>query len=80
VSTCRNDTIGKTQYALLCHFGAYCVISGFPYIGIQFSQKHPLATNTTLAHSSSNSHLSFHSQSFSTAIARDNKAHSRQQQ
>ena len=26
VSTCRNDTIGKTQYALLCHFGAYCVI------------------------------------------------------
>jgi hypothetical protein len=30
VSTCRNDTIGKTQYALLCHFGAYCVISLFP--------------------------------------------------
>ena len=30
VSTCRNDTIGKTQYALLCHFGAYCVFSRFP--------------------------------------------------
>jgi hypothetical protein len=22
-STCRNDPIGKTQYALLCPFGAY---------------------------------------------------------
>ena len=33
VSTCRNDTIRKTQYALLCHFGAYCVISRFPCLG-----------------------------------------------
>ena len=30
VSTCRKDTIGKTQYALLCLFGAYCVFSRFP--------------------------------------------------
>jgi hypothetical protein len=32
VSTCRNDTIGKRQYALLCHFGAYCVFSRFPCV------------------------------------------------
>jgi hypothetical protein len=32
VSTCRKDTIGKTQYALfvLCLFGSYCVFSRFP--------------------------------------------------
>ena len=34
VATCRNNTIGKTQYARLCHFGAYCVISHFPYIAV----------------------------------------------
>ena len=37
VSTCRKDTIGKTQYALLCLFGAYCVFSRFPW-----SSPHPM--------------------------------------
>ena len=37
VSTCRNDTIGKTQYALLCLFGAYCVFSRFPCVPVIMS-------------------------------------------